>query len=82
MLKLENFRHLSDQDCELLSFMIKVECNDNLEFAMEVRDDGDAYPVIYSNVPQEYAFYERQARAALMEYAGKELPDYITSAWY
>lgn len=78
MLELINIMRTGD----LISFTILVEGNTDDAYRMTVKDDGDVYPVVSTDLPDECFVYGIQARTALKRYAGREFPEKVTSMWY
>lgn len=78
MLTLTDFMFKSGN---LLSFTVQVECDPDRAYSMTVENDGDIFPAVSSNIPDEYRIYKRQASVVLQSYVGKELPETVVSAW-
>ncbi len=78
MLKLTNIK-INGNAAEML---VLIEGDTDKAYSLKLGMSGECYSVISSDIPSEYKMYERQAKAALRKYHGKQLPDEITSMWY
>lgn len=77
MLRLKDF---SIVGCVLLMTVL-IEGDESKSYRMSVNMDTEYLTVVESNIPDEYKIYERQAKTALRQYRGKELPNVVTSMW-
>ena len=77
MLEMCNFQI----DGNIISFIMRVECDNARSYEMSVNMDADIPSIVSSSVPECYRTYERQARTALRNYKDKEIPVTVTAAW-
>ncbi len=78
MLKIINLKN--DQSQIVMNVLIEGDPTQMYELC--VKHDNDIFPVIKSDIPQQYKLYERQARMALRKFIDRDFPEEITSSWY
>lgn len=65
----------------LLSFDVLIEGRADECYAMTVDYSSEDLRVVSSDIPEPLKLYECQARVALKNYYGKELPETIIGMW-
>lgn len=65
----------------IISMLVLIECDESRAYKLSVDMNTERFSVVKSEIPEDYRIYERQAKTALRQYRGKDIPDMIVSAW-
>ncbi len=64
----------------IISALVLIECDENRAYELPVDASTEWYLVVKTNIPTDDRIYERQAKTALRQYKGKDIPGEIVSA--